>query len=202
MSSQQRMIQSWRHVNNGIEARFTGQEHVVGETKNLTYCVSRSVVSNPLWPYVCPWNSLDKNTEVGKKKKEYWGGLSCPPPGDLPNPGIELGSPVLQADSLPSELPGKQRVVGMTKRWSQWTCEFAKDPLEFFLKQECKPANEWRSLKFFCAHSRNQKHRSLLESSEKFQLYSTSTDSHPSRLQRMKERQCRTQGGSREEPPG
>ena len=48
MSSQQRMIQSWRHVNNGIEARFTGQEHVVGETKNLTYCVSRSVVSNPL----------------------------------------------------------------------------------------------------------------------------------------------------------
>ena len=30
-----------------------------------------------------------------------------PSPGDLPNPGIELGSPALQADSLPSEPPGK-----------------------------------------------------------------------------------------------
>ena len=27
--------------------------------------------------------------------------------GDLPNPGIEMGSPALQADSLPAELPGK-----------------------------------------------------------------------------------------------
>ena len=31
----------------------------------------------------------------------------CPPPGELPNPGTEHRSPVLQADSLPSEPPGK-----------------------------------------------------------------------------------------------
>ena len=31
----------------------------------------------------------------------------CPPPGDLANPGIEPRSPALQADSLPSEPPGK-----------------------------------------------------------------------------------------------
>ena len=37
---------------------------------------------------------------------EYWSGLPFPPPGDLPNPGIELRSPALQADSLPSEPPG------------------------------------------------------------------------------------------------
>ena len=41
------------------------------------------------------------------KKKEYWSGLPCPPPGDLPNPEIKPGFPVLQADSLPSEPPGK-----------------------------------------------------------------------------------------------
>ena len=29
------------------------------------------------------------------------------PPGDLPDPGVELGSHALQADSLPAELPGK-----------------------------------------------------------------------------------------------
>ena len=34
-------------------------------------------------------------------------GLPFPPPGDLPNPGIEPWSPALRADSLPSEPPGK-----------------------------------------------------------------------------------------------
>ena len=34
-------------------------------------------------------------------------GLPFPSPGDIPNPGIELGSLALQADSLPSEPPGK-----------------------------------------------------------------------------------------------
>ena len=36
-------------------------------------------------------------------RQEYWSGLSCSPPGDRPNPGIEPRSPTLQADSLPSE---------------------------------------------------------------------------------------------------
>ena len=33
----------------------------------------------------------------------YWSGLPFPSPGDLPDTGIEPGSPALQADSLPSE---------------------------------------------------------------------------------------------------
>ena len=36
-------------------------------------------------------------------KQENWSGLPCYPPGDLPHPGIELRSPGLQVDSLPSE---------------------------------------------------------------------------------------------------
>ena len=41
-------------------------------------------------------------------RQEYWSGLPSPSPGDLPDPGIEPGSPTdLQADSLPTELPGK-----------------------------------------------------------------------------------------------
>ena len=36
-----------------------------------------------------------------------WSGLLFPSPGDLPDPRIELGSPALQADALPSEPPGK-----------------------------------------------------------------------------------------------
>ena len=38
-------------------------------------------------------------------RKEYWIGLPFPSPEDLPNPGMEPGSPTLQADSLPSEPP-------------------------------------------------------------------------------------------------
>ena len=43
-------------------------------------------------------------------RQEYWSGLPCPPPGDLPNPGIKpvsLASLALQADSLYTEPPGK-----------------------------------------------------------------------------------------------
>ena len=38
---------------------------------------------------------------MGFSRQEYWSGLPCPPPGDLPDPGIKLESPALQADSLP-----------------------------------------------------------------------------------------------------
>ena len=40
-------------------------------------------------------------------RQEYWSGLPFASPGDLSNPGITPGSPKLQADSLPSEPPGK-----------------------------------------------------------------------------------------------
>ena len=42
-------------------------------------------------------------------RPEYWSGLPCPSLGDLPNPGIEPRSSALQADSLQSEPPEKQR---------------------------------------------------------------------------------------------
>ena len=67
--------------------------------------LSCSVVSDSLRPYglqptrlLCPW---------GFSRQEYWSGLPCPPPGDLPNPGIKPRTSTLQVDSLPSEPPGK-----------------------------------------------------------------------------------------------
>ena len=45
---------------------------------------------------------------MGFSRQEYWSGLPIPSPGDLPNPGIQLGSPALQADSLPAEPSGSQ----------------------------------------------------------------------------------------------
>ena len=37
---------------------------------------------------------------------KYWSGLLCPPLGEVPDPGIELSSPALQADSLLLSLQG------------------------------------------------------------------------------------------------
>ena len=42
-------------------------------------------------------------------RQEHWSGLPFPSPGDLPNPGMELRSPALQADSSPAEPQGKPR---------------------------------------------------------------------------------------------
>ena len=48
---------------------------------------------------------------MGYSRQEYWSGLPFSSPEDLPNPGIEPGSPALQADSLPTELSGKPKYV-------------------------------------------------------------------------------------------
>ena len=44
---------------------------------------------------------------MGFSRQEHWSGLPFPPPGDLPDPGTEPGSPALQADSSLPEPPGK-----------------------------------------------------------------------------------------------
>ena len=47
-------------------------------------------------------------------RQGYWSGLPFLSPRDLPNPGIESGSPSLQADSLPAEPQGKPKARGGT----------------------------------------------------------------------------------------
>ena len=58
-------------------------------------------------------------------RQEHWGGLPFPSTGDLPQPGIEPGSPALQTDSLASEPPGKCLLSGeggikWQQSWSVW----------------------------------------------------------------------------------
>ena len=43
-------------------------------------------------------------------RQEYWSASLCPPPGGLPDLGIELESPALQEDSLLSEAPRKPHI--------------------------------------------------------------------------------------------
>ena len=62
--------------------------------------LSDSLQPHGLYPtkLPCPW---------GFSRQEYCNDLPCPPPGDLPNPGIKPRCPALQVDSLPSEPIGE-----------------------------------------------------------------------------------------------
>ena len=62
-----------------------------------------------LCPTLCdPMDCSPPGSSVhGILQARMWSGLLFPSAGDLPNPGIELRSSALQADSLPTELSGK-----------------------------------------------------------------------------------------------
>ena len=62
----------------------------------------------PLWTVAC-----QTPLSMGLSRQDHWSGLPCPPPRNLPNPGIEPRSPALQADSLLSEPPGKPGNTGV-----------------------------------------------------------------------------------------
>ena len=55
-----------------------------------------------------PWTvARQAALSMGFSRQGYWSELPFPTPGDLPYEGLNLGSPALQADSLPSEPPEK-----------------------------------------------------------------------------------------------
>ena len=62
--------------------------------------------------FATPWTVAHQvPLSMGFSRQECWSGLPFPCPGDLPDPGIEPGSPALQADALPSEPSGKLRTL-------------------------------------------------------------------------------------------
>ena len=69
--------------------------------KNLSVIKSCPTLATP-WMVPC-----QAPLSMGFSRQEYWSELPFPSSGDLPNPGIEAGSPALQADTLPTEIRGK-----------------------------------------------------------------------------------------------
>ena len=62
--------------------------------------------------FATPWTvACQAPPFMGFSRQEYWSGLSFPSPGDLPDPGIETGASALEADTLPSEPPGKSSIT-------------------------------------------------------------------------------------------
>ena len=75
---------------------------------------------------------------MGFSRQEYWSRVPFPSPGDLPNPGIEPGSPALQADALISEPLGKPqcRIPGFNPRVRKISWRRKWLPTPVFLPRE------------------------------------------------------------------
>ena len=129
-------------------------------------------------------------------RQEFWSGLPFSSSGDLPNPGIEPRFPALQADSLPSEPPGKPYPKGtspaagrgrsqgqllITWGWEGWTvpCSFRKGvdgmpALEIWgYRIRVYPLTGSQS-----KLSKKQWERSILERSASFQKARTPTETN------------------------
>ena len=65
-------------------------------------CVWSEVKSlSCVWLFATPWTvAYQALPSMGFSRQEYWSGMPFPSPGDLPNPGIEPGSPALQTDAF------------------------------------------------------------------------------------------------------
>ena len=105
--------------------------------------------------FATPWTIAHQAPpSMGFSRQECWSRLPFPSPGDLPDPGIEPGSPTLQADALQSEPPGKpnyiHKVKVKVKSFSRvrlfatpWTVAYQAPPSMGFSRQKC-----WSRLPF------------------------------------------------------
>ena len=109
-------------------------------------CVSCSVWTILCDPIDC---SPPGSSAHGFSRQEYWNGLPFLPPGDLPYPEIEPRYPALQADSLPSEPPGKPTLIACFK--------------DFF----CPTFLHWNSQYHWHTHTHMHPHTSLLHQQTK-----------------------------------
>ena len=123
--------------------------------KRLEISVSSAIFSlkvklfSCVWLFATPWTVAHQAPQSMEfSRQEYWSGLPFPSPGDLPNPGIEPGSPALQADTLLSEPPRKPKGAGPRIVWNDAyrkaycsSYSFCKNVMAGDIYQACKGSN-------------------------------------------------------------
>ena len=73
--------------------------------KKVKHLSGGGLVAKSCLTLATPWTVAHQAPlSMGFARQEYWSGLPFPSLGDLPNPGIKLGSPALKADFLLTEL--------------------------------------------------------------------------------------------------
>ena len=106
-----------------------------------------------VWLFASPWTVAHKAPlSMGFSRQGYWSGLPFSPPGNLPDPGIEPGSPTLQANSLPLS-SAQKRVKGSERSCCEGICflffPLPFQPPEYSLQETSMCLNHI----IFCVHS-------------------------------------------------
>ena len=87
--------------------------------------------------FATPWTVAHQAPlSVGFSRQEQWSGLTFPSPGNLPNSGIKPRSPKLQADTLPSEPPGKPATLADVQI-PRLTCQSLTNYCSLSLTKHC-----------------------------------------------------------------
>ena len=95
------MIQLYKHI------------YPVSNSFQIIFIRKRKVLSH-VRLFVTLWTVAHQAPlSMGFSRQEYFSGLPCPPPGNLPKPGSEIRSPALQVDPLPAEPQGKPKYTGV-----------------------------------------------------------------------------------------
>ena len=121
---------------------FAEVQHCQGEILVFHWCASvcsANVLSHfsPVWLFATPWSVARRTPlSLGFFKQEYWSGLPCPSPGDLPNPEIESGSPA--ASALKADL--YRWTTG--EPWLHWSRKKKKTLYPLEEAGPCHPSNK------------------------------------------------------------
>ena len=122
---------------------FLWQSSISGLAYFLTFIIVMYWSLSHVQLFVILWTlACQASLFVEFSRLEYWNGLPSPSPRHLPNPGIKPRSPALQADSLPSELPGKPQSICSSRQYSGFLYIWV-----FFLEFACDKRRDT-----FCCH--------------------------------------------------
>ena len=104
------------HAHMGMHTHVCAHAHTHAHTRSVPPCYARFLRHARL--FVTPRTVAHQALHPWgfSRQVEYWSGLPCPLPGNFPNPGLNPGSPALQADSLSSESPRKVHIYQNTSK--------------------------------------------------------------------------------------
>ena len=87
-----------------------------------------------VWLFVTPWTVTHQAPlSMGFSRQEYWNGLPCPLPRDLPDPGIKPWSPASQADSLQLSHQGSPHIQSVKVKVAQ-SCPTLCGPMDYTVR--------------------------------------------------------------------
>ena len=113
----------------------------------ISFCALYAHFLSHVQLFATPWTvACQALLFMGFSRQEYWSGLPFPPPGDLPNPGIEPKPPALQAGSLPPRHLGSICFLTIINFGTRSPRDSQASSLVFLLRAQCKYSPHYKPM--------------------------------------------------------